>query len=206
MSTGIRSRVGIYARVSTGEQTVDNQLPALREYARTRGWTVTAECIDEGVSGATASRPGLDRLMREARQRRFDVALVWRFDRFARSTKHLVLALDEFQTLGVDFVSLQEAIDTGTPMGKAIFTIFAAMAELERAAIVERVKAGVERARREGKVLGRPRADLDLDRLVTLRQQGLSVREIARRLGVSKSRIHVALKTDVPKSSPVPAT
>ncbi|MBE7463008.1 MAG: recombinase family protein [Planctomycetes bacterium] len=130
-------RVAIYARVSTGEQTARNQTRELRAYAQRRGWKIAHEYVDEGVSGAKASRPTLDRLMADAKKGAFGVVLVWRFDRFPRSTTHLLSALEEFRVLGIDFVSLQESIDTGTPMGRMVFTICAAVAELERSLIRE---------------------------------------------------------------------
>src|SRR5215510_9000190 len=130
-------RVGLYARVSTKNagQDPETQLLALREYAGHRGMTITDEYVDIGISGAKDRRPELDRLMTDARRRRFDVVLVARFDRFARSTKHLVLALEEFNSLGIDFVSLNESVDTSTPMGKMVFTVIGAVAELEPASI-----------------------------------------------------------------------
>jgi DNA invertase Pin-like site-specific DNA recombinase len=188
-------RAAVYSRVSTNGQTVANQLPDLRRYAQQRGWVITEEYTDEGISGAKSSRPALDRLMADARKGRFDAVLVWRFDRFARSTTHLLSALEEFRTLGVDFVSVQEAVDTSTPMGKMIFTVVAAVAELERSIINERVRAGLARVRLEGKRLGRPPATVDTVRLAKLRQEGLSVRSIAAQLGVPKSTVADVLKS-----------
>lgn len=127
--------------------------------------------------------------MKDARARTIDAVLVSRFDRFARSTKHLVTALEEFQALGVDFVSLGESVDTSTPMGKMIFTVLGAVAELERSLIKERVAMGLERARKEGKPHGRPRRIFDRDKAQILRDEGKSLREIGRILGVSKSTI-----------------
>ena len=127
--------------------------------------------------------------MDDARKRRFDVVLVWRFDRFARSTKHLILALEEFQHLGIDFVSYQENIDTSSPLGGAIFTIISAVAQLERDIIAERVRAGLRRARQNGKRLGRPRASIDPERVLKLHCEGLSHRDIARRLGTSHTTV-----------------
>ena len=127
--------------------------------------------------------------MDDAKKRRFDVVLVWRFDRFARSTKHLILALEEFRSLGIDFVSYQENIDTSSPLGGAIFTIISAVAQLERDIIAERVKAGLRRARERGKRLGRPRAKIDSDTLFRMRSEGLSTRHLARRLRVSKTTV-----------------
>ena len=132
-----------------------------------------------GVSGTKASRPALDALMNGARKCLFDVVLVWRFDRFARSVKHLVDALHEFRSLGISFISYQESIDTTTPMGEAMFTIISAMAKLERDIIVQRVKAGMRKAKEQGKRIGRPKAVVDVDRILSLRQQGLSLQAIS---------------------------
>ncbi len=151
-----RPRVAIYARVSTFDQSTETQLLDLRRYATDRGWRIYQEYCDNGVSGTKGSRPALDQLMDEAKKRRFDAVLVWRFDRFARFTKHLILALEEFRNLGIDFLSYQENIDTSSPLGAAIFTIIGAVAQLERDIIVERVRAGLRRARNNGKRLGRP--------------------------------------------------
>jgi len=149
------NRVALYARVSTTEQSTDSQLLDLRRYVSERGWDIFKEYVDEGISGTKDSRPALNELMDDAKKRRFDVVLVWRFDRFARSTKHLILALEEFKNLGIDFVSYQENIDTSSPLGSAIFTIISAVAQLERDIIAERVKAGLRRAKENGKKLGR---------------------------------------------------
>ena len=156
-------RVALYARVSTKNngQNPETQLVALREYAKNRGFDIAEEYVDLGVSGSKDRRPALDRLMKDARARTIDGVLVTRFDRFARSTKHLVTALEEFQALGVDFLSLGESVDTSTPMGKMIFTVLGAVAELERSLIKERVALGLERARREGKIRGRPKRIFD---------------------------------------------
>ena len=188
-------RVGIYCRVSTIEQTCSNQEHDLRQYAAQRGWTIADVYTDHGFSGAKQARPALDRLMRDARQRKLDVALVWRFDRFARSTSHLLTALEEFRQLGVDFCSLNEAVDTSTPMGKCIFTVVSAVAELERGIIIERVRCGVARARREGKILGRPRVAVDISELKRLRSEGQSFRAIGKQLGISRTTVCEILKS-----------
>ncbi len=137
--------------------------------------------------------------MNDAKKRRFDVVLVWRFDRFARSTKHLILALEEFKNLGVDFVSYQENIDTSSPLGSAIFTIISAVAQLERDIIAERVKAGLRRAKENGKKLGRPPVRIDEEEVFRLRERGLSLREIARRLNLSKSTVarHLMVESNI---------
>ena len=188
-------RAALYVRVSTVDQTVENQLLDLRRYAGERGWTIQGEYADSGVSGTKASRPELDRLMDAAKKRKFDVVLVWRFDRFARSVKHLVLALEELRGLNIDFISYQENVDTTTALGEAIFTIVAAMAALERNIIVERVKAGLNRARAQGKRLGRPSADVDGRRVLELHRAGKSLRDIATRLGTSRTKIFKMLRS-----------
>ena len=150
------TRAAVYARVSTLDQEPENQLVELRQYAEARGWTAT-EYVDHGVSGSRDRRPALDRLLRDARRRRFDVVVCWRLDRLGRNLRHLVTLLDELQALGVSFVSLGEGIDCTTPAGKLQLHILAALSEFERGRIAERVKAGLARARLEGKRLGRPR-------------------------------------------------
>ena len=187
------TRVAIYARVSTSDQSTDPQLLDLRRYVSERGWTSFKEYTDNGISGTKDSRPALNELMDDARKRRFDTVLVWRFDRFARSTRHLILALEEFRNLGIDFVSYQENVDTSSPLGGAIFTIISAVAQLERDIIAERVKAGLRRARANGKQLGRPRVAVDTDRIAALRAQGRSWIEISRELGIGKGTAQRAL-------------
>ena len=180
-------RVAIYARVSTTNhgQDVTMQTRELREYCGRRGWIVSNEYIDNGISGTKERRPELDKLMEEAHRRRFDAVIVWKFDRFARSVSHLLRALETFQALGIHFVSLSESLDTSTPAGKMVFTVLGAVAELERSLIVERVKAGLRNARAKGKRLGRPRIFVDASKVTNLRKQGRSWRMIARQLGCS---------------------
>lgn len=181
-------RAAIYARVSTlVGQSPAMQLDVLREYAARRALEVVTEYVDHGVSGARDHRPELDRLMVAARQRMFDVLLVYRFDRFARGVRHLVTALDEFQTLGVEFVSYSESLDTSTPMGRAMFSIVAALAELERNIVVERSVEGQRRARARGKHVGRPRREVDAVRLLSMIDEGKSVRAVARATGLSRT-------------------
>ena len=163
------------------------QLDALREYALRRELDVVAELVDHGVSGARDHRPALDRLMAAARRREFDVVLVYRFDRFARSVRHLLTALDEFKALGVDFVSYSESIDTSTPLGRAMFSIVAALGELERSIVVERSVEGQRRARARGTHVGRPRRVVDVAEVLELRRAGTSLRAIARATGLSRT-------------------
>src|SRR5262245_54764134 len=194
-------------RVSTKGhgQTTDTQALALREYAERRGFEIVGEYRDEGISGSKDSRPALDRLMRDAWARKFDVVVVARFDRFARSVSHLLRALEEFSHLGVDFVSLSESIDTSTPMGKMIFTVLGAVAELERNLIKERVHMGISRARKQGKILGRPRVDIDPLQVAGLRARGLSLNQIADRLNVGRGTAERALKSLSQKPVHTPA-
>jgi DNA invertase Pin-like site-specific DNA recombinase len=196
MANNNSTKLALYARVSTKNlgQDPETQLIALREYAQTRGFQVFEEYVDVGISGSKERRPALDRLMKDAKRRRFDAVLVARFDRFARSTRHLVLALEEFNALGVDFISLSESVDTSTPMGKMVFTVIGAVAELERSLIKERVMMGLERAKKDGKRLGRPTGtNANIERIKRLRDQGLSLRKIASEVNVSKNTVARAL-------------
>ncbi len=189
-------RASLYMRVSTKGhgQTTDTQALALREYAERRGFDIIEEYREEGISGSKDSRPALDRLMRDARARKFDVVIVARFDRFARSVSHLLRALEEFNHLGIDFISVSESIDTGTPVGKMIFTVLGAVAELERNLIKERVHMGLSRARKQGKRLGRPQRIFDREKARTM-LTSMSAREVSRQLGVSRGVIERALGT-----------
>jgi DNA invertase Pin-like site-specific DNA recombinase len=161
------------------------QVRDLREYCERRGWAAAREYVDVGISGTKDRRPELDRLMADAHQRRFDAVIVWKFDRFARSVSHLLRALETFQSLGVNFVSLSESLDTSTPAGKMVFTVLGAVAELERSLIVERVCAGMRNAKAKGQKLGRPKKNVEAAQITALRAQGRSWRKIARQLGVS---------------------
>ena len=188
------NKIALYARVSTSNgQNPETQLLALREYANARGFEVFHEYVDVGISGSKEKRPALDRLMDDAKKRRFDAVLVARFDRFARSTRHLVLALEEFNALGVDFISLSESIDTSTPMGKMVFVVISAVAELERSLIRERVVMGLQRAKAQGRRIGRPAVHLDSNELQALRGKGLSFRAIAKQCGVSHPTVMALL-------------
>src|SRR5262249_4348739 len=186
-------------RVSTKGhgQTTDTQALALREYAERRGFEIFQEYRDEGISGSKDSRPALDRLMKDAKARKFDVVIVARFDRFARSVSHLLRALEEFSHLGIDFVSLSESIDTSTPMGKMIFTVLGAVAELERNLIKERVHMGISRARKQGKRLGRPKRIFDREKAQAM-LESMSVREVARALEVSRGDIVRTFRPTMP--------
>lgn len=187
-------KIALYARVSTDGQDPEVQLAALRAHATQRGWEILDEFVDHGFSGAKERWPALDRLMKAAWTGRFQAVLVWRFDRFARSVKHLITALEQFRSLNVNFISLQEQFDTSTPIGHAMFTIIGAMAQLERDIIRERVKAGLARARAKGVRLGRPTVRIDPAGLALLQGQGCSLPEIARRLRCSRSTVKRRLR------------
>jgi DNA invertase Pin-like site-specific DNA recombinase len=179
-------KAAIYARVSTVEQTADNQLLELRHYVQARGWTGT-EFVDHGVSGTKESRPALDTLMQGAKRRKFDVLVCWRLDRLGRNLRHLILLLDELHALGIGFVTLGEGIDTTSPTGRLVLHVLGAISEFERERIRERVIAGLHRARTQGKALGRPKRAVPLDRLATV--ASLSLTKAAVSLGVSRSTI-----------------
>ena len=183
----------------------ETQAVALCEYAVHRGFEIAGEYRDEGISGSKDSRPALDRLMKDARARKFDVVIVARFDRFARSVSHLLRALEEFSHLGIDFVSLSESIDTSTPMGRMIFTVLGAVAELERNLIKERVHMGISRARKQGKALGRPRVEVDPLQVAGLRARGLSWNEIANKLSVGRGTAERAYRSLSQKPLSTPA-
>lgn len=175
-------RAAIYSRVSTTEQTVENQRIELTRYIDARGWSLAKEYADVGVSGAKGRRPALDQMITDAKRRRFDVLVCWKLDRLGRNLKHLITLLDDLQALGIAFVSLGEGIDATTPAGKLQMHILGAIAEFERARVAERVKAGLQRARMQGKRLGRPRthpAVIDVP--------GGTVRAAAAVWGVSKT-------------------
>jgi DNA invertase Pin-like site-specific DNA recombinase len=186
-------RAALYMRVSTVDQHPETQLLDLRQMATQRGYEIVQEYTDR-ISGAKAKRPGLDQMMTDARRGRFDVVLVWASDRIARSVKHFLDVLDELNRIGVEYVSFRENIDTGGPLGRAIIVIIGAIAELERSLIVERVRAGMRRARLEGLRIGR--APLVLDNLAIQqdRQRGQSIREIARGHSVSTATIQRVLR------------
>ncbi len=199
MSPTPKKRVAIYARVSTLDkgQDPETQLRQLREYAGRRGFDIVGEYVDH-ATGTTEDRANYQRLLDDARKRKVDVVLVWRYDRFARSTQALINALNEFRDLGVDFISYQENIDTTTPQGELIFGIFASLAQFESALISERVKAGMERARTQGKPLGRPRIPDDIKhKIQRLRAEEppVSPRQISKLLGIGYGTARRYVKT-----------
>ena len=185
-------RLAIYMRVSTLDQHPETQMHDLHEMARQRGYRLVQEYTDR-ISGAKARRPGLDAMMLDARRGQFDVVLVWASDRIARSVKHFLELLDEFNRLNIEFVSFREQIDTGGPLGRAIMVIVGAVAELERSLIVERVRAGMRRAKLEGRHIGRKALVLDRSAILRDRQRGDSLGQLAKSYLVSRTTIHRVL-------------
>jgi DNA invertase Pin-like site-specific DNA recombinase len=181
-------RVAIYLRVSTVDQHPETQLYDLRNLAAQRGFEVVREYTDK-VSGSKTRRPGLDELLADAGRRRFDVVLVWAFDRMARSVRHLLETLDDLNQLGIEFISFRENIDTGGPLGRAIVVIVGAIAELERNLIIERVRAGMRRAKLEGRQIGRRPLDLDRAAILRDRDQGLSLSQVAKGHSISRAMV-----------------
>jgi DNA invertase Pin-like site-specific DNA recombinase len=193
--------VGLYARVSTNYgQNPEVQLQELREFCQRRGFEIAEEFVDKGVSGARERRPALDRLMAACRRRLLDAVVVYRYDRFARSLRQLVNALEEFRALGIDFISIHEGVDTSTPNGRLVFGIFATIAEFERELIRDRVRSGLAAAKAAGKHIGRPRVTVDAARIACLRLDGLSWSEITRKTGISKGTAQRAVLS-LPKNA-----
>ena len=195
-------RVATYARVSTANNGQDPSLQTreLKEYCERRGWQLAGEYVDVGISGAKEKRPELDRLMADAYKRRFDVVIVWKFDRFARSVSHLLRALETFKALGLEFVSFSEQLDTSTPAGKLVFTVLGAVAELERSLIIERVRAGMRNAKAKGKRIGRPpKTHLDQDARRSIWEAhklgGLSLRQLATQFSTSLGTVQRCRRT-----------
>jgi DNA invertase Pin-like site-specific DNA recombinase len=182
-------RAALYARVSTPDQHVETQLYDLRKLAAQRGFEIVREYCDRGVSGSKARRPGLDAMMTDARRGEFSVLLVAAFDRVARSTKNFLEIVDELHELGVEFISAREAIDTSGPMGRMFITLIGSIAELEKSILVERIRAGMRRARMEGQRLGRAPLDIDHDALVRDRLAGMSLTNAAKKYGVSRASV-----------------
>jgi DNA invertase Pin-like site-specific DNA recombinase len=188
-------RVAVYTRVSTQEQSTKAQEYELQQFAKNRGWTVTRVYTDK-KSGATNSRPALDELMADCRRHKANAVLVWKFDRFARSLRHLVTALEEFKRLGIDFVSATEGVDTTVPSGELVFQIFGAIAQFERALISERVKAGLAEAIRNGKKVGRPAiktlSAAEIRKIRVARRRGVTLKKLSTQFGASMWAVYQA--------------
>jgi DNA invertase Pin-like site-specific DNA recombinase len=197
-------RAALYVRVSTLDQHPETQLHDLRQLAAQRGLQIVREYVDHGFSGMRARRPELDRMMEDARRHRFDVLMVWACDRLARSTKHLLQTLDELNGFGVQFLSQREAIDTEGPLGRAIIVIVSAMAELERCIIIERVRAGMRRAKLEGRQIGRSRLDVNREQVISDRRGGMSLTQVAKRHNISRASVCRLMKeANVDSTAPV---
>ncbi len=192
-------RAALYMRVSSLDQHPETQLHDLHQMAAQRGYEIIQEYTDR-ISGAKARRPGLDQMMADARRGRFDVVLVWASDRIARSVRHFLEVLDELNRLNIEFISFREQIDTGGPLGRAIVVIIGAIAELERNLIIERVRAGMRRARLEGTHIGRNPLTLDREAIHRERCQGQSLRQIAKGHRVSTATIQRVLRRHAPTS------
>jgi DNA invertase Pin-like site-specific DNA recombinase len=184
----MKKRAVLYCRISTGDQHLEAQLLDLREMARARGYEITREYTDV-ISGSKAKRPGLDELMADARRHRFDIVLVAAFDRVARSVRHFLEVFDELNHLGIGFISMRENIDSGGPLGRAIVVIVGAIAELEKSLIVERVRAGMRRAKLEGRRIGRAPLNIDRVAVVSDRRSGMSLTGVARKYRVSRATV-----------------
>ncbi len=191
-------RVAIYARVSTNNQTVENQFLELREIAHRQGWQIVAELSDNGISGAKGreQRPAFDELLKRSTRREFDLIMVWAIDRLGRSIQHLVTFMNEIQGIGVDLYIHQQAIDTTTASGRMVFGIFAALGEYDRELIRERILAGQKRARAQGVKIGRPSQLNDAVRtsVKMLRDKGVGIRDIASRLQIGVGSVYAVLR------------
>ena len=182
-------KIGIYVRVSTGSQTVENQERELLAHCQRQGWQVFKVYRDEGFSGAVADRPGLKEMLADARQGRFNLLVVWKIDRLARSISHLLDVLTELTGLGIGFVSLTEAINTETAQGRMIANFLGSIAEFERELVVERVKSGMARASAAGVRIGRPRAGFDVAEAIRQKQAGQSWSQVAKAVGASSATV-----------------
>jgi DNA invertase Pin-like site-specific DNA recombinase len=187
-------RVALYLRVSTLDQHPETQLYDLRQMAQQRGMEIVEEYVDHGISGTRTRRPALDQMMADARRSRFDIVLVWACDRLARSVRHFLEVLDELNRLNIEFVSFREQLDTGGPLGRAVVVIISAIAELERSLIVERVRAGMRRARLEGRHIGRRPLDVDRAAVLRHREHGQSLTQIAKSFGIGRATVSRIIK------------
>jgi DNA invertase Pin-like site-specific DNA recombinase len=187
-------RAALYMRVSTLDQNPESQLHDLLQLAQQRDWEIVGRYIDHGISGTRTRRPGLDQMMADARRGKFDVVVCWACDRMARSVRHFLEVLDELNHVNVAFVSFREQIDTAGPLGRALMVIVGAIAELERSLIIERVRAGMRRAKLEGRHIGRMPIEVDLAAMHRDRSHGMSLREVAKAHRISKTTVARLLK------------
>jgi DNA invertase Pin-like site-specific DNA recombinase len=196
-------KVAAYARVSTNNhhQDPEVQLRDIRDYCDRKGWELTQVYVDKGISGTKSSRPELNRLMVDVETKRFDGVIVWKFDRFARSSAHLINSLDKFKVLGMAFVSVQDSIDTSTAMGECMFTIIAAFAQFERSVTVERIKAGLRNAKAKGHLPGKKRRLFDLPAIRERMSEGESLRKVAKTLRISPALLSRRLNEQTQKQT-----
>ena len=195
-------KVALYFRVSTNQQTIENQRLELEKYCERQGWVIVKTYNDTGISGSKSDRPALNEMLQDAGKGKFQVLVVWKIDRLARSTMDLLNILMTLKNNGVDFCSTTQAIDTTTSYGKMVMTFLGAIAEFERDTIIERVNAGIARAREQGVILGRPRVGFDVGKALQLNSEGVGVRRIAKELGVSHGTVHNYLQTINPSIKP----
>jgi DNA invertase Pin-like site-specific DNA recombinase len=200
MALTINKKVAFYMRVSTTQQTTENQRLELEKYCERQGWKVAKIYEDNGISGSKSDRPALNEMLQDSNKGKFDVLCVWKIDRLARSTTDLLNILLTLKNNGVDFCSTTQAIDTTTSYGKMVMTFLGAIAEFERDTIIERVKAGIERAKAQGVKLGRPRVAVDVVRALAMRDEGLGYKQIAKALGVPRTTVYRTLG-GIPKTS-----
>ena len=200
MASTINKRVAFYMRVSTTQQTTENQRLELEKYCERQGWKVAKIYEDKGISGSKSDRPAMNQMLQDAAKGKFDVLCVWKVCRLARSTMDLLNILLSLKNNGVDFCSTTQAIDTTTSYGKMVMTFLGAIAEFERDTIIERVKAGIERAKMQGVKLGRPRVAVDVVRAMAMRDEGLGYKQIAKALGVPRTTVFRTLQP-IPKTS-----
>ncbi len=206
MTTARSIRVAQYVRVSKLDQDPTLQEHETAELVRARGWTIAETYVDHGISGAKARRPGLDKMLRDARKGRFDLVLVWRSDRLFRSLKDMVATIEELSSIHVGFVSCREPFDTTSASGRLMLHLVSAFAEFERAVLVERVRAGLAVARRRGARIGRPRVRVDLERAHELRAKGMTVRQVARELKIGAATLCRALAAERDPNRSTPTT
>lgn len=183
-------KIAIYTRVSTNEQNVENQIIELEKYCKNRMFEVYKIYTDKGISGSKESRPEFDQMLKDANKRKFDCLLVWKLDRLSRSLKHLLTTLDHLSNLNISFVCYNDNIDTTTPTGRLMFQMVGAFAEFERSLIKERVHLGLKRAKQQGRVLGRPKLEVNKYNVLNLKNQGKSMRQISKELNISVGSVH----------------
>ena len=193
-------KVACYGRISTADkqQDINLQLFPLREYVQRQGWTIFKEYVDEGYSGSTTNRPGLQALFKDCRRRLVDAVIIWKLDRLFRSLEHFVQLASEFQSLGIRLVSITEAIDLGTSQGRLMANLLAIFGQFEKEILQERIREGLVNARRKGRRLGRPSKEVDVEAMIELRKKGMGIKRIAKEMKLSVGVVHKSLKNLCP--------